>query len=179
MQALAGLGAGRPSKTKKPTPEQLASRRRRLWVSLSKKEIPRVNNYKTDVYNPWLSSLLDCCKSNLKVFKVDTFINCTCLFLPTQEQKKKAAARKEMLACLKKVAKEGQKESRRQALQSQKLMKEGVVRARRLSKEMMVYWKRFEKVEKEHRRKAEKEAQEQRKMDVEHREVRTYIRIPL
>ena len=58
-------------------------------------------------------------------------------------QKLKANARKDMLAQLKKVAKESQKESRKQALVSQKHAREAQIRARRLSKEMMVYWKRF------------------------------------
>ena len=60
-----------------------------------------------------------------------------------QAQKLKANGRKDMLAQLKKVAKESQKESRKQALASQKHAREAQIRARRLSKEMMVYWKRF------------------------------------
>lgn len=42
-QALASGGKAAKVKVKKLTPEQLAARRRRLWVMIAKKEIPRVS----------------------------------------------------------------------------------------------------------------------------------------
>jgi hypothetical protein len=43
-QAATGTSGKTPKvKVKKLTPEQLAARRRRLWVMIAKKEIPRVS----------------------------------------------------------------------------------------------------------------------------------------
>lgn len=46
-QTSTSASAGKYSrtKTKKLTPEQLAARRRRLWVMIMKKEIPRVSKF--------------------------------------------------------------------------------------------------------------------------------------
>lgn len=129
LQQNSHSGKVSKSKNKRLSLEQFAARRRKIWLLVAKKEIPRAHRQKT------------CC-------------------------------RKELLAGIRKIAKECQKECRKSAIQSQKIMKEASTRSRRLAKEMQAYWKRFEKVEKEQRRKAEKEALEQRKIDIEMREMK-------
>ncbi len=43
---FSSFAGGRPSKLKKLSPEQMAIKRRKVWVSIVKKEIPRAHKQK-------------------------------------------------------------------------------------------------------------------------------------
>ena len=49
--------AGRPSKLKKLSPEQMAIKRRKVWVSIMKKEIPKAHKQKVSNRKEVLGSL--------------------------------------------------------------------------------------------------------------------------
>ena len=144
----------------------MAIKRRKIWVSIIKKEIPKAHKQKVSNRKEVLGSL----KKVWFHFNMQSTVGVYCChvscwmpyshFFPNEQ-----------------LATQCMKECKRSAIQSQKVMKETPTRARRLCKEMQVYWKRFEKVEKEHRKRAEKEALEQRKMDHELAEVRDTLDI--
>ncbi|OWK62683.1 DNA helicase INO80 [Lonchura striata] len=145
------------SKKKHLSIEQLNARRRKVWLSIVKKELPKVSlaNGSRSVTMP-----------------ENEIANQLSGDLTLRAYKQKASARNLFLTNSKKLAHQCMREVRRAAIQAQKNCKETLPRARRLTKEMLLYWKKYEKVEKEHRKRAEKEALEQRKLDEEMREAK-------
>lgn len=71
QQAMFTNVANQPSKvakTKRLNPEQLAAKRRRLWITMCKKEIPRAAKQKANQRKEGLSNLKKVCVMSLFLF---------------------------------------------------------------------------------------------------------------
>lgn len=143
--------------------EVMTIRRRKMWITMSKKELGKVQRAKINNHKEMLISCKKVAQHCMKCWRQKAMqvrnLNLTRLFFMHSLVRNVAYIYYIFFIIM---------------IQSQKNMKETIWRAKRLTREMQSYWKRYDRVERETRRRLEKEAEEQRKMDVELIEVRRY-----
>lgn len=126
----------RKGKSKKekgpPSVKSLIAQRRKLWLTIAKKEISKVFFFFLFFY------IIDLIFAIVDAKSVSS----------SQASKARVNNHKEELVSCKRAATGCMRVCRLRAMQSQKAMKEIVWRAKRLTREMQSYWKRYDRVEK-------------------------------